>query len=56
MVKNLSTTRETWVPSLGREDYLGKGMAAHYYFCLENSLDRGASWAPLGHKELDTTE
>ena len=28
-VKNLPATRETWVPSLGREDPLEKGMATH---------------------------
>ena len=27
MVKNLPAMRETWVPSLGREDPLEKGMA-----------------------------
>ena len=29
------------------------------YSCLENPMDRGASWAtysPWGHKQLDTTE
>ena len=29
MVKNLPVVRETWVLSLGREDPLEKGMAAH---------------------------
>ena len=29
-VKRLSTMRETWVPSLGREDLLEKEMAIHY--------------------------
>ena len=29
MVKNLPTTQETWVQSLGREDTLGQGMATH---------------------------
>ena len=28
-VKHLSTKRETWVPSLGREDPLEKEMATH---------------------------
>ena len=28
-VKNLSTTQETWVPSLGLEDPLEEGMASH---------------------------
>ena len=29
MVKNLPAMQETWVPSLGREDPLEKGMAIH---------------------------
>ena len=29
MVKNLPAMQETWVPSLGREDPLEKGMATH---------------------------
>ena len=29
MVRNLPVMRETWVQSLGREDPLGKEMAAH---------------------------
>ena len=29
MAKRLSTMRETWVPSLGREDSLEKEMATH---------------------------
>ena len=29
MVKNLPAMRETWVPSLGREDPLEKGMSTH---------------------------
>ena len=28
-VKNLAAMQETWVPSLGREDPLEKGMAIH---------------------------
>ena len=28
-VKNLPAMRETWVPSQGQEDPLGKGMATH---------------------------
>ena len=36
-------------PSLGREDALEKGMAAHsiQYSCLENSMDRGDWWAAV---------
>ena len=29
MVKNPPAVQETWVPSLGREDPLGEGMATH---------------------------
>ena len=29
MIKNLPEMRETWVPSLGQEDPLEKGMATH---------------------------
>ena len=29
MVKNLPGVQETWVPSLGQEDPLEKGMATH---------------------------
>ena len=29
MVKNLPAAQETWIQSLGREDSLEKGMAAH---------------------------
>ena len=42
-VKRLSTMRETWVLSLGREDPLEKKMATHSSnYCLENPMDRGA--------------
>ena len=38
--------------------YVGKGMAAHSYSCLQNPMDRRAWWAAVygGHKESDTTE
>ena len=37
---------ETLVPSLGWEDPLEKGMAAHSSILfLEKLMDRGASWA-----------
>jgi len=39
----MQETREMWVQSLGREDPLEKGMAAHsQYTCLENPMDREA--------------
>ena len=57
-VKNLSIMLETWVRSLGWEDLLEEGMATPLqYSCLENSVDRGAWWAPVhGVTESDTTE
>ena len=39
LVKNLPATWENWVQSLGQED--GNGYPLQY-FCLENSMDRGA--------------
>ena len=49
-VKNLPAVPETWVGSLGREDLLEKGMVGYplQYFCLENSMDRGA-WQAIVH-------
>ena len=42
-VKRLSTMRETWVQSLGREDSPGEGNGNPLqYYCLENPMDRGA--------------
>ena len=52
-------TREARVPSLGRQDPLGKGTAAHsiQYACLGNPMDGGAWWATVhGVAELDTAE
>ena len=42
MVKSLPAMQETWVVSLGQKDLLEKGMITLQYFCLENSMDRGA--------------
>ena len=49
---------ETWVPALGQEDFLAKGMATH-----SNILAWKIPWAeepgdysPWGRKELDMTE
>ena len=49
---------ETWIRSLGREDPLEEGMAAHSSILAWKIPDRGAWWAasPQGCKELDTTE
>ena len=55
MVKHLSTMRETWVRSLGREDSLEKGNGNPLqYSCLENPMD--GAWCPWDCKESDTTE
>ena len=49
MVKNLPAVQETRVQSLGREDPLEKGMNGHplQYYCLENTMGRGACWATV---------
>ena len=54
-VKNLLAMQETWVPSLGWEDPLGKVMATQYS-CLENSMRSLVGYSPWGQKELDTIE
>ena len=42
-VKNLPAMQETWVPSLGQEDPLEKGMVTHSsILAWKNSMDRGA--------------
>ena len=43
------------IPGLGRSPGEGNGYPLQYP-CLENPMDRGASRAPWGCKELDTTE
>ena len=54
---NTGDTRDVGLISeLGRSPGVGNGNPIQY-FCLENSIDRGAWWAiVLGHKESDTTE
>ena len=47
-VKSLPAMQETQVRSLGGEDALEKGMAAHSCSCLENRMDRGA-WGATVH-------
>ena len=46
MVKNLPAVRETWVPSLGWEDSLEKGMASHSSILVWR-MDRRVWWATL---------
>ena len=58
MVKHLSTMRETWVRSLGREDPLEKEMAIYsstIAWKIPWTQEPG-SYSPWGRKELDTTE
>ena len=68
MVKDLPTTQEAWVRSLGWEDPLKKEMATHssilFFFFFTPVLLPGKShgwrslvgYSPWGHQELDTTE
>ena len=47
-VKNLPAMRETWVPSLGWEDPLEKGMATHSsILAWRIPMDRGARQAAI---------
>ena len=48
LVKNPLAVQETWVPSLGWEDSLEKGMATHSSICQEKPMDRGA-WEAIVH-------
>ena len=48
MVKNPPTLQRTWVPSLGQEDPLEKGMANPLqYPCLEHPMD--GAWRATVH-------
>ena len=47
-VKNLPVKQEIQVQSLGQEDPLEYRMVIQLqYSCLENPMDRGASWATV---------
>ena len=55
VVKNLLPMQEMWVPSLGWEDPLEKEMVTDSSILVgENSMDRGAWWAPWGCKKNQT--
>ena len=57
MVKNLAADagHAGLIPGSGRSPGKGNGYPLQYY-CLENTMDRGAWQAsPQGHKELDMT-
>ena len=58
MVKTLPAMRETWVWSLGREDPLEKGMAAHSNILAWRIplTEEPGRLQPMGRKGLDMTE
>ena len=59
MVKNLPVGQEAQVQSLGQEDPLEKGMAAHTSILawrIPWTEGPGRLYSPWGHKEADTTE
>ena len=57
-VKRLSTMRETWVRSLGREDPLQKEMTSHSSTIAWKIpwTEEPVGYTPWGRKESDTTE
>ena len=59
VVKNpLAYARDVgWIPGSGRSPGEGNGNPLQYYFCLGNSMDRGALWASViwGHEESGMT-
>ena len=56
MVKNLPIIQETWVPSLGWENPLEKGIATYFSISGEFYGMRGLVGYSWGCKESDTTE
>ena len=58
MVKNLPSTRESQVPSLGQKDPLQKGMATHLSILAWRIpwTEESGDLRPWGCKELDMTE
>ena len=57
-VKNVPTTQETWVQSLGWEYPLKKGMATHFSNLPEEVHGQRSlvGYSPWGCKESDMTE
>ena len=57
MVKNPPAMQETWVPSLGQKDPLGKGMATHSsILAWRTPWTEEPGGLPWGCKELDAAE
>ena len=53
VVKNLPTVQETWVRSLGWEDYLEKGMATRASNLVWRvPVDRAAWWESMGSQRV----
>ena len=43
----MQETQEMWIRSLDQEDPLEEGMETLQYSCLENPMDKWASWATV---------
>ena len=58
MVKNPPAVQETWVPSLGQENSLEKGMATHSSILAQRIpwTEETGRLQSTGSKESDTTE
>ena len=58
LVKKLPAMQETWVRSLGREDLLEKGMAAHSSILAWRMLwtEESGRLQPMGCTDLGMTE
>ena len=54
----MQETQETWVQSLGQDDFLEESMATHFSFLPgESRGQRGLEdYSPWGNKESDMTE
>ena len=58
MVKNLSAMEDTWVRSLGQENFLEEGMSTHSSILAWRILwtEEPFGYSPWGCKELDMIE
>ena len=50
MVKNLPSVQKTWVPSLGQEDSLEKGMATHSSILAWRTPWARGAWQATAHR------